>query len=147
MGSDSHLEIDASEVFYFLNLLGDKYHTLFVGWLREDFIQAFYDLDPESGLAYFNINVGKHTFTTYTDQPVYLLPYENTEALEFAGDDNELVLFPKSGMPSELGPPTIKFPTYWTKGVEPFFQFRLGNPFSRHVNGIWVPLSLEGGQP
>jgi len=107
-------------------------------------IEAFAEMDAGNTTAYVNLTLGEQRFITWTDKPAYLLPYEEKAALQFAVEDRELVLFPSSDLPPEADAvQTIRYPSHWTKGVEPFLKFRLGNLITRRVNGVWVPLSTD----
>ena len=143
---ESHFKIDEDKSYYFLCQVGDKYHTLFVGWLREDLIKAFAELDPDEGFAYIKINVGEQLFINYIDRPLFLLNFENDAAFEFAADVSELVLFPSGKVPPDLDLPlAIKFPSYWTKGVGPMLDLKLGERLYQQVNGVWIPVEIGSG--
>jgi hypothetical protein len=142
--SESNYEIDQSTVYYFLYRLNGNYYTLFLSFLGPELVHAFAERE-EAGLAYIKVKVGEHLFITYLDGPLYLLEYEKDGALEFAGDDADLTLFPSGTEENVDLPPVIDFPTYWTAGVEPLLDLKLDGGLHRQTNGEWVKLTIEGG--
>jgi hypothetical protein len=135
------IKVDENEMYYFTAFSEGKYQTLFVCWCRRDFIKAFEAINGVSNFAHIKVSLGEHTFITDLNAPLYLLNYENDKIFEFAGDYNELDLYPSGNTPtdSDMGR-TIAFPSYFTKGVEPLIEFKLFNKFWVQREGAWVPL-------
>jgi hypothetical protein len=137
------IEIDENELYYFTAYSEEKYHTLFMSCLRRDIINAFEEVDGVSRFAQIKLRIGENLFISNIGAPVYLLNYRNDDIFEFAGDNQELELFPSGSIPENLDMETvIDFPSYFTKGVEPLIEFKLFNKFWAQDNGVWVPLNI-----
>jgi hypothetical protein len=137
------IQIDEDTLYYFTCLVEDKYHTLFVGWLREDLVKAFKSLKEGSSFAYIKLCIGEHTFINYVSKPLYLLEYDDDDIFEFAGDNNELDLYPSGKVPEDLGMEAIlDFPSHFEYGVTPMIKYKLFNEFCINQNGIWIPLDV-----
>jgi len=135
-------EIDEATLYYFLCPFEDRYYTLFIGMLRPELIQAFKEMEQPDGHAIIRIKIGEHQFISVVDRPVFVVEYDCDQALEFAGDAGQLTLF-ANGSPEDTDlPPVIEFPTYWTGGIEPMLQFKLGSEFCANEHGVWVPLDI-----
>lgn len=136
-------EIDEDQLYYFTARQDGVYHTAFVGWLRRDLVKAFEHIDGVGSYAHIRLTIGETTFITNVGAPLYLLNYENDDIFEFAGDNNELDMYPSGNVPDDLGmDPIIDFPSYFTKGVEPLIKFKLFNKFWENKDGIWIPLNV-----
>ena len=141
------IEINEDELYYFTarNKPG-QYETLFVGWLRRDLIKAFEQIDGVGSYAHMRLTVGENTFVTNVSAPLYLLNYSNDRIFEFAGDNGELDMFPSGNIPEDLEmDPVIDFPSYFTKDVEPYIEFKLFNKFWANKDGVWIPLTVDAG--
>jgi hypothetical protein len=137
------INVDEDQLYYFTALSEGNYQTLFVGWLKRDFLKAFEVINGGSNFAHIKISLGEHTFITVINAPLYLLNYENDKILEFAGDCNKLDLYPSGNTltDSDMGR-TIDFPSYFTKGIEPLIEFKIFNKFWVQREGAWVPLNI-----
>lgn len=137
------IEIDEDKLYYFTALHENKYHTIFVGWLRVDLIKAFKEVDGVSSFAHIRMTVGENTFISHIGAPLYLLDYEDDDIFEFAGDNQELDLFPSGNYPDDMDmEPIIDYPSYFTKDVEPMLQFKLFNKFWAQRDGEWLELDI-----
>jgi hypothetical protein len=135
--------IDENKLYFFTSLSLNRYYTVFAGWLRSDLIKAFEKIEEGQSYAHIRLNVGEHLFINNIGAPLYLLNYENDDIYQFAGDDQELNLFPSGNIPAGLEmDPTIDFPTYFTREVEPLIEFKLFNQFYAQRNGEWVQLKI-----
>jgi hypothetical protein len=140
-------EVDEDKLYLFTVFSDAKYHTVFPGWLRRDFIKSFEaleTLDPGvSRCAHVRLSLGENTFVTDVGAPLYLLDYDEDDIFEFASDNRELDLFPSGNIPADLDmEPVLDYPTYFTKGVEPLIKFKLFNQFCANRDGVWVPLEV-----
>ncbi len=137
------MELNEDVLYYFTALHQERYHTVFVSWLRRDLIKAFEQLDGISSYAHIVLNIGENVFISNVGVPLYLLNYENDDIFEFAGDHEELELYPSGDVPDNLDlEPVIDFPTFFEKGVEPLLEFKLDNRFWAQKNGLWIPLDI-----
>jgi hypothetical protein len=139
-------QIDEDALYYFTAKQGDKYRTLFIGWLRHDFIKSMEQIDGVGSYAHIKLTVGENTFVTDVGAPLYLLNYENDSIFEFAGDNGELDMFPSGNIPDDLDmDPVIDFPSFFHKEVEPLIEFKLFDKFWAQHEGMWVPLDVDSG--
>lgn len=137
------IEIDEDKLYYFTALHGNKYHTLFIGWLRMDLIRAFKSVDGVSSYAHIRMTVGENTFIAHVGAPLYLLDYNNDDIFDHAGELGELDLFPSGNIPPNLEmEPVVDYPTYFKKSVEPMFEFKLFNKFWVQEDGHWLELDV-----
>lgn len=142
---NSSVEIDENELYYFLTLQNDRFNTGFVGWLTEDLVYALTEYfttgDPTAAYYQIKMNIGKNRFLIDSNQPLYLLSYENDAAFEFAGDSGELEIFPGGNVPTNLSiDPYIDFPSFWHKEVESMLEFKIAETLYQNRNGVWTPL-------
>jgi hypothetical protein len=93
----------------------------------------------EGGWVCIRLKVGEHRFASWIDCPIYLLKCENDGAIQFASDDGKLELFSSGVSDDKDLPPVIDFPAYWTAGIEPMLEFKLGTDFCVNENGVWKP--------
>ena len=136
-------ETDEDDLYYFTTLANNRYETMFIGWLTDEMIKAFEEVDGVESFANIKLTVGENTFVANIGAPLYLLNYENDDIFEFAGDNNELDLYPSGNIPDDLDmEPIIDYPTYVTREVEPLIDFKLFNRFYANNNGVWVPLDI-----
>ena len=70
-------QINEDALYYFTAKQGDKYRTLFVGWLTPDLIRRFRQIDGEGSYAQIRLTVGENTFVINVSAPLYLLNYSN----------------------------------------------------------------------
>ena len=137
------ITVDENKLYYFCALADDKYYTAFIGWIRQDLIKAFQMIEQGQSYVQIRITVGENRFITNVGAPLYLLNYENDDIFNFAGDDEELDLFPSGNPPADLAMESIiDYPTYFNKGVVPLIEFKIFDKFYAQKNGMWVPLLL-----
>ncbi len=117
-----------SEIYCYLGESQGKYHTLMVSPLFKYFLAK-----KMIGLA---ASVGRHLFRYETDQPVYLIPYDDKVGLSHAVKVEELKLF-DGPVPEDMHP-TIILPFEFSLTVEPFLHYKLfdGELFKK-VNNEW----------
>src|ERR1017187_5248599 len=99
-------EINEDKFYYFLTLQKGRYNTGFVSWLTEDLVNGlteyFATCDLHDVCFHLEMSIGENRFVFETNQPLYLLDCEKTNAFEFAGDDNKLGIFPSGNIPVEF---------------------------------------------
>ena len=134
---------DETEYFFTCPYLG-RYQTLSIGWIREDLIKALkVDKDKVSRFIYkIEMKVGENLFICHVDKPLYLINCRNKPIFNFAGDHNQLNLYP-TNVPENLDiAPIIDFPSYFTKGVEPLIDYMISDEFYVHQGNQWTPVDI-----
>lgn len=140
-------ELDSNQIYFFLCLHDNKYHNLFPSKIIGDLVRAFKEMDEEGGKAQASIvmKVGQNTFVSIVDRPLYLVEYDKEEIFDYAGDDGELELIPTTDDPVELNgfsSNIIDFPSFFTKDIELYLDYKIGNNLYKNISGIWVPLDI-----
>ena len=137
------IEIDEDKMYFFTVLSENKYHTVFIGWLRVDLIKAFHEVDGVSSFANIRMNIGENTFISHIGAPLYLLEYDDDAIFDFAEGIQELDLYPSGNYPDNLDmEPIVDYPSYFTKDVEPLIKFKLFNKFWTQIDGDWLELDI-----
>lgn len=141
--NDTHFQIDEDTAYYFLCPVDDRYYTLWIGWIHEDLVKSFQEVDYKKGQAVIQIRLGSNQFNSIVDRPLVLVAYGKAAILQFAVDMAKVDLFPGVVNPPEIGlPSVIDLPAYFTNGIEPYLEFKMGSEFCGNRNGIWVPLAF-----